>query len=40
MLRDGSSPLTEPVLYRGLRRWLTDDGLVLNINPNAEEAAA
>lgn len=40
MLRDGSDPLTEPVWYRGLRRWLTDDGSVLTINPTAEEAHA
>lgn len=39
MLRENEAPTVEPVLYRGLRRWLTDDGLVLDTNPcNAEEA--
>jgi hypothetical protein len=38
MLRDGSEPLAEPVFYRGVRRWLTDDGRVLTSNPTAEEA--
>lgn len=35
MLRDGSDPTSEPVMYRGARRWLTDDGFVLTTNPIA-----
>jgi hypothetical protein len=38
MLREGNNPLTEPALYRGQSRWLTDDGLVLTTPPPAEEA--
>jgi 5-methylcytosine-specific restriction enzyme A len=39
MLREHQIPTSEPVLYRGARCWLSDDGLVLNTNPhNAEEA--
>lgn len=36
----GSDPNAEPVLYRGARHWLSDDGLVFATNPyDAEEAA-
>lgn len=33
MLREGDNPLTEWVLYRGVRSWLTDDGAVLASPP-------
>jgi hypothetical protein len=33
MLREGQNPLEVPVLYRGLTRWLTGDGLVLDVCP-------
>lgn len=40
MLRDGSDPLAECVFYRGFRRWLTDDGLVLTTNPHSAKEAS
>lgn len=39
MLREHQSPLSEPVVYRGGRHLLGDDGSVSPINFDAEEAA-
>lgn len=36
MLREHQNPLTERVFYRGLWRWLTDDGLVLTYLPDGQ----
>jgi hypothetical protein len=38
MLREHENPAAAPVIYRGQRRWLTDDGSVLASPPTAEEA--
>jgi hypothetical protein len=40
MLREEQIPTSEPVLYRGQRRFLTDDGLVLTTNTAIKEEAA
>lgn len=41
MLREGQSPTVERVLYRGVWRWLSDDGAVLTsvLHHQAEEAS-
>jgi hypothetical protein len=38
MLREHQIPTSEPCLYRGARRFLTDDGQVLTTDPMIKEA--